>query len=262
MAVGDASTHTLEEQAEAHPLNSSFKSKQFRNRDNCIKISVSFDDWCQMPVVNERRADRHVRSCLEAAHLCIDLFDDVASYLVLSLYFNYVGSSPRLDQKVYLASALTKRRNGRLAKRCRRGQQNILQVKIWNQHPIVVNHSPCSDSSSLSRPMKLLPIFIPTILLCCVLSHIPTWKRHNKIAPFFDSKNWCYFSLLHHSAIAKPDRHSTILLSPCWFFPAWTKERFTMVPRAVPSFMSDFAAPVSAPDRKQPLRSPTQIIAV
>ena len=55
MAVGDASTHTLEEQAEAHPLNSSFKSKQFRNRDNCIKISVSFDDWCQMPVVNERR---------------------------------------------------------------------------------------------------------------------------------------------------------------------------------------------------------------
>ena len=77
---------------------------------------------------------------------------------------------------------------------------------------------------------------------------------NNKIAPFFDSKNWCYFSLLHHSAIAKPDRHSTILLSSCWFFPAWTTERFTMVPRAVPPFLSDFAAPVSAPARKQPIR--------
>ena len=94
-APGDASTHTLEEQAEAHPLNSSFKSKQFRNRDNCIKISVSFDYWRQMPVVNERRADRHVRSRLKTAHFCINLFNDVTSYLVFSLYFNYVGSSPR-----------------------------------------------------------------------------------------------------------------------------------------------------------------------
>ena len=58
--------------------------------DNCVKISVSLDYWRQMSVIYERRADRHVRSCLEAAHLCIDLFDDVASYLVLSLYFNYV----------------------------------------------------------------------------------------------------------------------------------------------------------------------------
>ena len=113
--------------------------QQFMEWDNCIKISVSFDYWRQMPVVNERRADRHVRSRLKTAHFCINLFNDVTSYLVFSLYFNYVGSSPRLDQKVYLASALAKRRDGQLAIRSRRGQKDILQVKIWNQRPIVVN---------------------------------------------------------------------------------------------------------------------------
>ena len=30
-------------------------------------------------------------------------------------------------------------------------------------------------------------------LRCFPLSHIPAWKRNNKIAPFFDFKNWCYF---------------------------------------------------------------------
>ena len=69
--------------------------QQFMEWDNCIKISVSFDYWRQMPVVNERRADRHVRSRLKTAHFCINLFNDVTSYLVFSLYFNYVGSSPR-----------------------------------------------------------------------------------------------------------------------------------------------------------------------
>ena len=34
-----------------------------------------------------------------------------------------------------------------------------------------------------------------------------------------------------------------------------------MVPRAVPPFLSDFTAPVSAPAQKQSFRGPTQIIA-
>ena len=46
-------------------------------------------------------------------------------------------------------------------------------------------------------------------LRCFPLSHIPAWKRNNKIAPFFDFKNWCYFLPLRHSAISKPARGSS-----------------------------------------------------